>query len=74
MTLWKTALYLLQYTPLCKSSSVNLDHLTWSDAIFWFIIPNAMWILMPLLCVAHYFLVLQNMLSRSGSTDDRKTK
>ena len=66
---------MIQYTPLCKSSSVNIDHVSWNEAILLFIIPNGMWILVPLLCAAHYFLLLQRMLNEAaGCTDNKKSK
>lgn len=64
MTFWKTVLYQLQYTPLCKSAHCNLDHTTWTDAVLLFIVPNGVWLVFPFLCMCHYFNVLWSLVTR----------
>ncbi|XP_071494977.1 uncharacterized protein [Diadema antillarum] len=54
MTMWKTVLYLLMYTPLARGT-----HLLGTDdpvkLVFLFAIPNGIWILLPALGALQLF-------------------
>ena len=66
MTFWKTVIYLLQYTPLCTDVDL-FSHMTWSTMVWMFIVPNGIWILIPLLVLIYFGRRMNSLLSHQDN-------
>ena len=74
MAFWKTVLYMIQYTPYCKDSKTNLDHLKLSELLFFFIIPSGVWLVVPFFCILHFSKSLMNAIIIPRTEDQEKKK
>lgn len=71
MTLWKTVLYwVIEYC----SNYENTGHNTLFDAVFIFIIPNALWLIFPFLIVMWFAKYFYELVPASGKTIQQKQK
>lgn len=61
-TFWKTTLYMIQYTPLCKGSKL-VNHLDWATYIFLFWGTNGWWIIVPFLSLISLWRILMSMVT-----------
>ena len=50
MTFSKTVLYFLLTTPLCGEEHY-ISHNDWKTMILMYVIPNAIWVIIPFLCM-----------------------
>ncbi|XP_064404300.1 uncharacterized protein LOC135349674 [Halichondria panicea] len=62
LTLWKTLIYMLQYTSLCNGSHL-VQHLDWSTFLCLFIVPNGVWIVVPSIFLFSYGAEILNIVA-----------
>lgn len=59
---WKTALYLIQYTPLCNGQKL-VEHLDWVTYITLFLGTNGWWLVIPCLSLIHLWKVISSSIN-----------
>ena len=72
MTFWKTVIYLLQYSDLCNGGYM-VAHLTWSELLGLWLLPNSFWVVVPFYFVVSYGKVLRAGLIWQVGTKKTKT-